>query len=163
MPKKVFRRGGGGGPNEPISVATSALNQQRREIVEPGDYSVTIEQARLVKNRAGNVSVVLELREPETDALIKLRPLWIHGANADRGTFAADNVGIIQDLLDVAGHAPGTYSQINDSLLATLVGWVFDVQLILQPGATGEMFNAITAVEGGEKSAVAPLRTPAAE
>jgi hypothetical protein len=161
MPRKVFQRRGSGGSNEPLSVSTAELNQQRRETVEPGDYGLVVEKAQLSRNRLGNTSVVFEFRDRESGSLVRIRPLWIHGPNADRGTFAADNATIVKDMLEVAGHAPGSYAQINDQLLATLVGWTFDLQLILQPGTTGETCNAISAVNGGDNDVV-PLRTPAA-
>jgi hypothetical protein len=130
-----------------LSVPTE--NVARRVLVDPGDYPACVRKAHLIEPRNdGNVSVVLELSHPESGDYYDLRPLWVAGRNADRGTMAGRNVAIVQDLLEVIGIAPDSYKALTDTLLGRLVGRTFELTLATDHGVRGGTFNIITIVLG---------------
>jgi hypothetical protein len=133
----------------PRNLSVSTENVARRVLVDPGDYLACVRKAHLIAPRNdGNISVVLELSHPETGDYYDIRPLWVAGRNADRGTMAGRNVGIVQDLLDVIGIPPDSYKELDDTLLARLVGKTFELTLDVDHGNRGGVFSIITRVLG---------------
>jgi hypothetical protein len=133
----------------PRNLSVSTENVVRRTLVDPGDYLACVRKAHLIEPKNdGNISVVLELSDPETGDYYDVRPLWIAGRNADRGTMAGRNVGIMQDMLDVIGIPADSYKELNDPLLTRLVGKTFELTLAVDHGNRGGVFNIITRVLG---------------
>jgi hypothetical protein len=131
-----------------LSVSTTELSKQRRHLAEPGEYLAAVEKAELTQSQRGNISVVLELRNAETGDAFDVRPLWIDGPNADKGSIASRNFGILVELLEAAGVHAGTYAALDDKVLSSLIGKTFDVNLSLEEGRTGAMFNMVVTVNG---------------
>jgi hypothetical protein len=162
MAREVFRRS-----NKPtmrkLSVSTESV--ARRSLVDPGDYLATVKKALLIEpRRDGNISVVLELVDPESDNYYDTRPLWVSGPNAGNGNMAARNVGIVCDLLKVIGIPPTAYKELDDELLARLVGKTFELTLGLDRGSRGGAFNVIARVNDAiDPDDVVPFPNPAAD
>jgi hypothetical protein len=165
MPREVFRRPGKNDGRE-LSVAKSTT--QRPELLDPGQYDVRIEEARLVgsSHSSGNISVALRLREVDSRAIVDTRPLWIGGPHADRGPMAARNQRIVSDLLAAAGIDDDSFTTFTDAVLANLVGKVFAVELGIDRGKLAASFNSINRIDGQvvdpDEPAVLPFTSAAA-
>jgi hypothetical protein len=148
MPREVFRR-----PTSKLNDADLSASKPtgpRRELVEPGDYDVVIDQAHLVKGRDDprNRSVALELRDLDSGKVIDTRPLWVAGPNADRGPMASHNWGIVADLLNEIGVAEQSYPTFTNPLLSQLVGKMFSLEIGIDRGRDGKKCNNVLRVNG---------------
>jgi hypothetical protein len=165
LPRQIFRRSEKE-PSAELSVSTAKLKEARRTLADPGIYLATVLKAELVTNkrRTGDISVALVLRDAESGQIFDMRPLWIDGPNAARGTMAGHNRSIIFDLLTAAGIEEGNYDTVDNTLLNNLVGRTFEVEIGVDRGAMGMTLNVVSRVDGlVEEADVVPLKTtPAA-
>jgi hypothetical protein len=163
MPRVTFRRLSKTGNSDGSDDLSATKIKQRRKLFDPGEYDVTASKAELVTNkrRTGDVSVALELHDADNPhELIDLRPLWVAGPNADRGTLAERNQGILIDLLTAAGVAESSYSELTNTVLNSLIGKTFGVELGIDQGRMGGTFNTIVRVFGAvedEDETAAPV------
>jgi|SRR6516165_9513176 hypothetical protein len=151
MAREVFTRKGSSVGPERLSVSTATLKQALPELVDPDEYAVKITEARLTsdrkrRNSKGNVSIVLTLVDSKTEQPFDTRPLWIDGPNASVGNLAPRNYKVIVDLLAALGIDEASYTEINDDLLAKLIGKSFEVELDVDRGRNGRAFNYIARV-----------------
>jgi hypothetical protein len=160
--REVFRRSKKSADRK---LSVSIENVVRRTLVDPGDYLCSVKKAELREpRRDGNLSVILDLVDPESGEYFDIRPLWVDGPNASRGTMAGRNVRIVCDMLDVIGVPPDSYKAITDELLARLVGHTLDLDLDVDRGGRGGVFNTIVRVNGKiDPADVVPLPNPAAD
>lgn len=163
MAKEVFTRRSNKTATRTLTVSTE--NVARRVLVDPGNYLAKITKAHLIEPRGdGNISVVLELIDPETGEYFDVRPLWVSGPNAGNGNMAGRNIAVIADLLEAIGMPPGNYKELNDELLARLGGKTFELTFDLDRGNRGGMFNTVIRVNSViDPAAVVPFPTNAAD
>jgi hypothetical protein len=159
MARKVFSKGA----TRKLSVSTE--NVARPTLVDRGDYLCSVKRAALIEShRGGNISVVLELLDPESNDHYDTRPLWVAGPNAGEGNMAGRNLGIVRDLLEAVGIPPDAYKEITDELLARLVNKTFDLRLDLDRGSRGGEFNVIVRVNQViDPPDAVPVPNPAAD
>ena len=78
MAREVFTRRSSKAATRTLTVSTE--NVARRALVDPGDYPARITAAKLIEPRGdGNISVILELIDPESGDYFDVRPLWVAG------------------------------------------------------------------------------------
>jgi hypothetical protein len=128
----------GGAPNADIDFGAAATKIPRT--VEPGDYRLRVESARIIgKNH--NILIVLDLVDTESGFRVETRPLWVDGPNSDAGNLAAENQHVIAQLLTLK-KLP-TSGPVGD-LIPKLVGLEFDAGLVLSVDSrSGRSFNSI--------------------
>jgi hypothetical protein len=162
MAREVFRHRSSKAATRKLTVSTDKV--AHRVLANPDDYIVIVRNAVLIEPRHdGNISVALELADPESGKYFYVRPLWVDGPNAGRGNMAAHNLGIIADLLEVIGIPPTSYKELNDELLARLIGRSFNITLDIDRGNRGGVFNVVVRVNGGVDPAGAmPIPDPSA-
>jgi hypothetical protein len=148
MAKSVFRYGRNNTVND-ISISTEGLEAARKELLDAGDYTVTVVTAKFPeqqKRSNPNKSIILEAREIESEKMIDMRPMWVSGPNEVAGGLTTRNLGIIMDMLEAIGVPKG--SNVDAKVLTKLVGVTFDVHLGLERGRDGRSYNAFEAVYG---------------
>lgn len=146
MTKEVFTRRSNKAART-LTVSTEGI--ARRVAIAPGDYIGRVTKAQLIApGRGDNISVVLEIVDPESGDYFDVRPLWVAGPNAGNVNMAARNISIVSDLLDAVGVPVTAYRAFDDELLDKLVGRTFDLTFGLDQGRSGGVFVTITRVNG---------------
>jgi hypothetical protein len=140
--KKFTRQKSGNTPTGDINLDFGAAAAKVAHVLEPGDYKLRIETARVVQN-GPNVLVAMDLVIAEGGDRIDSRPLWVDGPNAGIGPYAAENQHLLAQLLALAGQP--TSGNVN-SLIPKLSGLKFDGYLILKRDSNGRAYNALATV-----------------
>jgi hypothetical protein len=166
MAREVFpyHPGKTGGKQSGKKLTVSTENLVRRTVVALGDYVALVRKAELVETSPGNISVVLELADPESGDLYDLRALWISGPHAQNGSMASRNASVVTAMLAAMGIPSSAYREINDELLGKLIGRLFELTLDVDRGARGGSFNIIAAVHREvDPGDIVPFPNPAAQ
>jgi hypothetical protein len=140
--KKFTRQKSNNSPTADINLDFGAAATKVARVVEPDDYKMRIETARVVQS-GSNVLVALDLVMVESGDRIDSRPLWVDGPNAGLGPHAAENQHVLAQLLTLAGQP--TSGNVH-SLISQLSGLEFNGYLILKRDGNGRSYNALAAV-----------------
>jgi hypothetical protein len=116
-------------------------------VLEPGDYKLRIESARVIQS-AQNILIVLDLVEADSGGRVDSRPLWVDGPNAGAGQFVMENRHRIAQLLSLVGLP--TVGNVG-ALIPQLAGLEFDARLVLATDSrSGRTYNAIAEIYADE-------------
>ena len=140
--KKFSRQKSRNTPIADVNLDFGAAATQVPRVLEPGEYRLRIESARVVQ-KGQNVSVALDLVEAEGGGRVDIRPLWVDGPNAGVGLYAAENRHLVARLLTLAGQP--TTGNVN-ALIPQLAGLEFDARLILKRDSSGQISNALAEI-----------------
>lgn len=141
--KKFSRQESGNTPIANVNLDFGAAATKVRRLLEPGEYGLRIESARVVQ-KSQNVFVALDLVEAEGGGRVDIRPLWVDGPNAGVGPYAAENQNLVAQLLTLAGQP--TTGNVN-TLISQLGGLKFDARLVLAVDSrTGRISNALAEI-----------------
>ena len=142
--KKFIRQNATKAPAADIAIDFGAASEQVARVFEPEVYGLQVKTASVRHNQNGNVFVVLDLVEVESDARVSLQPLWVAGPNAEAGSLVAENQDVIAQMLSGAGLP--TTGNVGE-LIPKLAGHEFGARLaISHDSRTGRTFNSIAAI-----------------
>jgi hypothetical protein len=122
-----------------VEIDFAAAASKIANILEPGDYNLKIEAARVVEKNQ-NIMVVLDIVEMESCGRVAIQPIWVDGPNSDAGNLATENQHLIAQLLELA-KLP-TAGNVS-TLIPKLSGVEFTGRLVLTVNRTGRSYNAI--------------------
>jgi hypothetical protein len=138
-----FKRPTANSATPDANIDFGAAKARVAHIFEPGDYTVRIEDVRIIgKNQ--NVLIALDIVETDSGYRVDTRPLWVEGPKSDAGYLAAENQYLIAQLLTLK-QLP-TSGDVGD-LIPKLVGLEFETHLeVAVDGRSGRSYNAIGGV-----------------
>ena len=127
-----------------IELDFGAAKSKIARVLEPGDYRLRVEGARVIQHDQ-NILVVLDLTEPaENNRRVDSRPLWVEGPNSGGGNLVAENQHLLAQLLTLA-KLP-TAGNVGE-LIPKLAGLEFDAHLVLAiDSRTQRTFNEIAGI-----------------
>jgi hypothetical protein len=141
--KKFTRQKSGNPPTADINLDFGAAAAMVARVLEPGDYRLKIESARVIQSKQ-NVLVALDLIEMESAGRVDNRPLWVDGPNAGASQFAMENQHQIAELLTLVDLP--TKGNVG-ALIPQLGGLEFDARLVLAiDSRCGRTYNAIAEI-----------------
>jgi hypothetical protein len=140
--KTFSRQKSDNAPTANINIDFGAAATKVAHLVEPGEYGLRIDSARVVQN-GQNIFVALDLVMMEGGDRIDDRPLWVAGPNAGNGPYAAENQNLIAKLLARAGLP--TAGNVND-LVPKLQGLEFEGYLVVKRDTNGRPFNVLVTI-----------------
>jgi hypothetical protein len=129
-----------------LKINLRANAKQVPRVVEPGHYQLRIDSARAVGSSRGNVSIVIDATEPESEALVDIQPLWISGPNGNNGRLAAANQLLLAQLFELAGVDANSDIALAEEL-PKLEGLVFEARLeLITNASSGRVYNSLAAI-----------------
>jgi len=135
-----------GGTDERGPIDFGAARADRRTAFEDGVSTVRIEGAKLVRSRRKRtVSLVLEVRDIESDLRIALQPIFVSSPVNDWEGLAQQGQAKIADLLEaVTGEAPGKLKP--QQVIEKLTGKTVTIEIRIVNDNNGNEVNQLVRV-----------------